>query len=34
VKLSVDNVFLTVISYSGEVKLLKMPAIINPLKDE
>jgi hypothetical protein len=25
---------MTVISYSGEVKLLKMPAIINPLKDE
>ena len=30
VKLSSDFAFLTVTTFSGEVKLVKMPAIINP----
>lgn len=33
-KLSLDGLFLTVISFGGEVKLLKMPPILNPLKEE
>jgi hypothetical protein len=32
-KLSPDNAFLVVTSFNGEVKLLKMPAIINPTRD-
>jgi hypothetical protein len=32
-KLSPDNAFLVVTSFNGEVKLFKMPAIINPTRD-
>jgi len=33
-KLSLDNTFLSITSYNGEIKIVKMPAIINPLRDE
>jgi hypothetical protein len=32
-KLSPDNAFLVVTSFNGEVKLFKMPAIINPTRE-
>lgn len=32
-KLSPDNAFLAVTSFNGEVKLFRMPAIINPTRD-
>lgn len=32
--LSLDALFMTVTSFNGEVKLIKMPPVINPLKDE
>ncbi len=32
-KLSPDNAFLVVTSFSGEIKLFRMPAIINPVRE-
>lgn len=33
-KLSIDGHFLSVISFNGDVRLLKMPPIINPLRED
>jgi hypothetical protein len=33
-KISLDCKFMAVTSFSGEVKLIKMPPIINPLRDD
>lgn len=33
-KLSSDCLFMTVTSFSGEVKLLKLPPIINPMRED
>lgn len=34
VKISLENAFAAIISFSGEVKVIKMPDVLCPLKDE
>jgi len=33
-KLSLECAFITVVSYNGEIKVMKMPPIINPLRED
>jgi hypothetical protein len=34
VKLSQDALFMTIITYNGEIKVVKMPPIINPTRED
>jgi hypothetical protein len=33
-KMSLDYTFMTITSFNGEIKLIKLPPIINPLRDD